>query len=566
VIACFLLCVFGYPLIAGFLNTAVVAFSNQSAISATANSSLTFNYFKDFFTYPGVGKSIVLALWVGLASTALAVFIASNICQVLLLANTTTKSSSRVSKLIMVFSQWMISFPHVAFAISLALLIAPSGSLLRWLSPWLTGFERPPNWITLHDPYGLALILGLALKESAFLVMSFLSASSQIPLHNYQQHGMTMGYRPAAIWWKILFQPIYQQSKLPIFIVLSYSLAVVEISLILGPNTPPSLPVLVWQLFTDAEPNHQLIASAGALILAAVVILSFASWLFIEKIIATCFKAWQFNGRRTTSLALGRTSAYIQCSIFYLIIALAILTLIIMAFSWRWRFQTPLPTQWQMSLIFKTIKQTQPLITQSIILGVSTAVISVCFVIAVLELLVASQSKLLSNSSVGLMYLPLLLPPLVFLVGVQFQFIQLGLDGSFTAVLLGHLLYAIPYVYLVLKGPWLAHDPWQTLHARLLTGSYIVAFLKIKLAQLKAPIAYGLALALAVSIAQYLTTLLLGAGRFATITTEAVTLSSGGDRRVVAIMALMQCSIPLLGFFIASRFYNTTATRKQAPQ
>ena len=46
----------------------------------------------------------------------------------------------------------------VAFAIGLAFLIAPSGWLLRLLSPWATGFEAPPPWPTTQDPWGLGLI------------------------------------------------------------------------------------------------------------------------------------------------------------------------------------------------------------------------------------------------------------------------------------------------------------------------------------------------------------------------------------------------------------------------
>ena len=55
----------------------------------------------------------------------------------------------------------------------------------------------------------------------------------------------------------------------------------------------------------------------------------------------------------------------------------------------------------------------------------------------------------------------------------------------------------------------------------------------------------------AVSTAQYLPTLFAGAGRVVTVTTEAVTLSSGGDRRVIGVFAVLQAVLPLAAYGLA---------------
>ena len=44
---------------------------------------------------------------------------------------------------------------------------------------------------------------------------------------------------------------------------------------------------------------------------------------------------------------------------------------------------------------------------------------------------------------------------------------------------------------------------------------------------------------------------MLGAGRISTLTTEAVALASGQDRRISAIYALLQSLVPFLFYFIA---------------
>ena len=51
-----------------------------------------------------------------------------------------------------------------------------------------------------------------------------------------------------------------------------------------------------------------------------------------------------------------------------------------------------------------------------------------------------------------------------------------------------------------------------------------------------------------VSVGQYLPTLFAGGGRVATLTTEAVTLASGEDRRVTAVWALLQSLLPFVAF------------------
>ena len=59
------------------------------------------------------------------------------------------------------------------------------------------------------------------------------------------------------------------------------------------------------------------------------------------------------------------------------------------------------------------------------------------------------------------------------------------------------------------------------------------------------------AVGLAVSVAQFLPTLLIGGGRVATLTTEAVALAAGANRRVIGVWAVAQMALPSLGFALA---------------
>ncbi len=54
------------------------------------------------------------------------------------------------------------------------------------------------------------------------------------------------------------------------------------------------------------------------------------------------------------------------------------------------------------------------------------------------------------------------------------------------------------------------------------------------------------------SVAQYLPTLYVGAGRFQTVTTEAVTLAAGGQRSLTSAFAWLQWMLPVLAFGLAA--------------
>jgi len=70
------------------------------------------------------------------------------------------------------------------------------------------------------------------------------------------------------------------------------------------------------------------------------------------------------------------------------------------------------------------------------------------------------------------------------------------------------------------------------------------------------PILIAAAVGFAVSVGQYLPTIFGGGGRFVTLTTEAVSLAGGADRRVIGVYALLQAVLPLIAFVLAMAVPN----------
>ena len=148
-------------------------------------------------------------------------------------------------------------------------------------------------------------------------------------------------------------------------------------------------------------------------------------------------------------------------------------------------------------------------------------------------------------------YLPLLVPQIAFLFGFQVSLAWLELGGRWWVLVWSHLVFVLPYTFLTLSGPYRAYDDRYTWVGLSLSGHRLATFWRIKLGQLWRPLGYTLATGFAVSVAQYLPTLFIGGGRFATITTEAVSLASGSNRRSMAVYALVQQLLPLIGFALA---------------
>jgi putative thiamine transport system permease protein len=168
-----------------------------------------------------------------------------------------------------------------------------------------------------------------------------------------------------------------------------------------------------------------------------------------------------------------------------------------------------------------------------------------------------------------LIYLPLLVPQIGFLFGVQVLLVIGNLDGTLAGLIWTHALFVLPYVFLALGDPYRSLDPRYARTALALGRSPLAVWMRVKLVLLLRPLMIAAAVGFAVSTAQYLPTIFAGSGRFATLTTEALSLASGGNRRIVGLFAFVLAVLPLIGFGIALalpawRFRHRLAMRAPA--
>ena len=156
-----------------------------------------------------------------------------------------------------------------------------------------------------------------------------------------------------------------------------------------------------------------------------------------------------------------------------------------------------------------------------------------------------------SKLTLWLIYVPLLVPQIAFLYGLKVSFLRVGINGGMGAVIWAHVLFVFPYVMLMLQGPWQAFDQRYVHVAASLSKPPWQQLWQVKIPLLLRPILLAWAVGIAVSISQYLATIMIGAGRIDTLTTEAISLASGADRRLTGMFGLLQLLIPLLAFVMA---------------
>jgi putative thiamine transport system permease protein len=149
-------------------------------------------------------------------------------------------------------------------------------------------------------------------------------------------------------------------------------------------------------------------------------------------------------------------------------------------------------------------------------------------------------------------YLPLVLPAVLWIVGMHAATVAWGLDARWSGLWLAHTLASVPYVLITLGPAYAGFDPRYRQVTASLGHGRIRFLVQVKWPQLRAALASALAVGFAVSVAQYLPTLFIGAGRFATVTTEAVTLAAGAQRSLTSAYAWLQWCLPVLAFGLAA--------------
>ena len=541
---------------------------------------------------PQTWRAWGMTLWTGLASTALAWITVAHVLASGFIRQQLGRWLSHLPAL--------LATPHAAMAIGLVLWLSPSGWALRLVSPGLTGFDAPPPWFTTQDPWGLGLILALWLKEVPFLLWVAATQMQREDLRRRWQAeyalAQTLGRAPAQAFAQIIWPQLTPRLRWPLLAVLAYGLTVVDMALIIGPATPPTLAVLAWQWLSDADllTQSQGVAAAGWLTGTVMMAGVLAGWLvgaapsrrmlghgkrLIGVVLPHSLKDGPVgaapsrrmlgHGKRLKLAGAGRLPKAVSVGVWQpnLIWSTILITytsvwfaLTVGSVSGVWPFPQVWPELWTLGA-WQQVASSAHTVWTTLGLGVASASVCLLWSVAWLEL----APRRWQQAMQPWFLLPLVLPSVLWVVGLYSLALHTRLEGQWLGLSLAHAVMVLPYVLLALVPAYQAVDPRQAaLVASLGHGRWVYLW-RVKWPLLKRAIASAWAVGFAVSVAQYLPTLYVGAGRFATVTTEAVTLAAGAQRSLMSAYAALQMLLPIAAFALAAWLGRPRRFEKIAP-
>ena len=527
------------PVLAGLWGTIMPAFGHLPAAGEIGPNLAPFRALGD---WPGLPRASMLSLTTGVGATVIALIIVALL--------TAGWSGTKPFRALERALSPLLSVPHAAAAFGLAFLIAPSGWVARLFSPGLTGWDRPPDLLIVQDQMGLTMMAGLVVKEVPFLLLMTLSALGQADVVRAQAVSAALGYGRVTGWLKTVFPRVYDQIRLPVYVVLAYAMSVVDVAVILGPNTPPPLSVQVVKWMSDPDLTLRLQAAAAALLQLALVLGALILWRIGEHVVAAMGRRWVMAGGRGradrmlsgAALGVGATSAAA------VLMGLAVLA--VWSFAGFWGFPDALPDSATLRNWMRHSDGALAALGDTVLIAVTVTTAALVLTLGCLEAEYRHGLRVTSRG-MWLLYLPLLIPQTAFLPGLQTLLLSAGADVGIWPVMLAHLVFVLPYVFLSLADPFRAWDARVGTVAAALGASPNGVLWRVRVPMLVRPILTAVAVGVAVSVGQYLPTLLIGGGRVSTLTTEAVALASGGDRRAIGVYGLMQTGAALLPFALA---------------
>ena len=521
------------PIIFGFIGFFLPSFGYFPILG---KSEFNLNYFYISFNIAGISKSIIMSLFTGLGSTLLALFFS----QVILLYFFKTRAYNYIKIII----SPLIALPHITMAIGLIFLFSPSGLFFRLFSPWLTGFDRPPNFFIIPDEYGFFLILGLILKEIPFFILVSLSAIQQFSARQIFDLGKSLQNSNFSSWCILIFPLIYKKIRLVIFIVIAFTASVVDMSLILAPSTPSTLAIRILQIYQSSDIDSFFIASNLALIQLLIIIILLLSWMILERIIEHKLFFIFFMKILSFKIFFLKNLIFASAAILFSLSVLGIFSSLLWGFSKNWYFPSFFPNSIDIDTFINFYNENKFIIFISIFISVVVSFLSSLLTIIWVELMDILKMKKLYLE--WIIFIPLFIPQISFLIGLQSFIILFNFDSFLIPLIIIQLFYVIPYSFIIL-APSLREIKKDIIRVAASLGkNRFQRLVQIKLPIIMSSFLTSFAIGMLVSFSLYIPVYFIGAGRVTTLTVEALNLALSGSRQDLGVATFFQIIIPIL--------------------
>ncbi len=365
----------------------------------------------------------------------------------------------------------------------------------------------------------------------------------------------SFGYSYSAAWTTTILPLIHRQLRLPTIAVLSFSLSSPEHNILLFPRYATGLPGLTIGFYNHTDLSLQFTAAAAATLLIFACLLTILAWFLCDAILRRLVrKFWLTRGKR--NLKSESFAKNLILSFTLILTGIGTLSFIIMfiwSFTKIWRFPNLLPSQISPQLWLNVGMYVEPTLS-TLLIAALAFFLSLALALIFLETQPSPKKKYTKKIyhseqfPILLFYLPLIIPQLSFIFGLDILSSFLLPSSPVTTLCIlvwSHVLFVFPYLLISLSSPYRHFDNRYSITARCLGRSYFSTLLTVKWPLLKAPILFASAISITVSFGLFLPTLILGGGRYPTLTIETVSLASGGNLRIIALLTILQTLLSL---------------------
>ena len=487
--------------------------------------------FEKYWT-PYIEHASYVSFSIGLVSTSLAVLISFFLGSLIF-----SLKKPWLEKII----SFLISVPHLAFFSGVFFFVSSSGFLSRIWSHFSShsfyGFD--------HDPWAISFSVALAFKESLFLILIMLPFIFKKENEAELTVSSSFGHSDFTFWTFALWPRIIQSLRYPIWMIIAFSISVVDLAILLAPTNPPPFSIVLWEFFQSTDPDSQFKSIIGSFQLLLLLISVIIAW---ELIVAVFLRLLKLR----LKWPISRQIFYFKKSTFALFLLLQLVPIFLVllwAFTDEWTFPNLLPSSYTFTNFLAGIANISSQILNTLTLAMLSSGLATVVILVWLEW---DQLTTRNWIMVPIFFVPIV-PIITFLYGFDVflnSFLKLN---PFFSVLYIHLVLVFPYVFIILKSHFVKVDPRYKVTALSLGQSIVKFFFKIRVPLLLQGILKAFSIGFAVSTAQYVSTLFVGGGKVETLTTQMVVAASSENRKWIGVYGLLQIILPFFAFVLSEK-------------
>jgi putative spermidine/putrescine transport system permease protein len=228
----------------------------------SAEDGFTLAHYRALVVDEELRAALALTFWIATATTA----ISASLGMGLAIALREAAARSRVVGLLL---QVPLAVPHLAMAVALVHLVAPSGLVAR--AGFALGLvDAPASFpVLVNDRYGIGVVLAFALKEIPFVAVMTLSLLARVG-DEHEAVARTLG---ATAWQRLryvtvpLVAPAVVSASLVVF---AFVFGAFETPFLLGRTYPAALAVVAQQRFMSVDLANRPDAIAVAVTISAI--------------------------------------------------------------------------------------------------------------------------------------------------------------------------------------------------------------------------------------------------------------------------------------------------------